>query len=68
MDQLLKRRQQMASDRISQAEAEAIEAVRLMTVDIALNATEQILSENIKGEQGKTLIDNAIKELPEKLN
>lgn len=68
MEQLLKRRQQMASDRISQAEAEAIEAVRLMTVDIALNATEQILSENIKGEQGKTLIDNAIKELPEKLN
>ena len=68
MDELLKRRQQMASDRISQAEAEAIESVRLMTVDIALNATEQILSENLRGEQGKRLIDNAIDELPEKLN
>lgn len=68
MEELLKRRQQMASDRISQAEAEAIEAVRLMTVDIALNATEQILSENVRGEQGKRLIENAIKELPEKIN
>ena len=68
MEELLERRQQMASDRISQAEAEAIEAVRLMTVDIALNATEQLLSENLRGEQGKRLIDHAIKELPDKLN
>ena len=68
MEELLQRRQQMASDRISQAEAEAVEAVRLMTVDIALNATEQILSENVRGKKGKRLIENAIKELPEKLN
>ena len=65
---MLKRRQQIATDRISQAEADAVEAVRLLTVDIALNATEQILSETIKGEKGGGLINNSIKELPKKLN
>ena len=47
LEEVLKRRQQIATDRISQAEADAVEAVRLLTVDIALNATEQILSQTI---------------------
>ena len=68
LEEVLKRRQQIATDRISQAEADAVEAVRLLTVDIALNATEQILAETIKGEKGKRLINNSIKELPKKLN
>ena len=68
LEEVLKRRQQIATDRISQAEADAVEAVRLLTVDIALNATEQILSETIKGEKGGKLINNSIKELPKKLN
>ena len=68
LEEVLKRRQQIATDRISQAEADAVEAVRLLTVDIALNATEQILSETIKGEKGGELINNSIKELPKKLN
>ena len=68
LEEVLKRRQQIATDRIAQAESDAVEAVRLLTVDIALNATEQILSETIKGEKGKRLINNSIKELPNKLN
>ena len=68
LEEVLKRRQQIATDRVSQAEADAVEAVRLLTVDIALNATEQILAEKIKGEKGKRLINNSIKELPKKLN
>ena len=68
LEEVLKRRQQIATDRISQAEADAVEAVRLLTVDIALNATEQILSETIKGKKGGKLISNSIKELPKKLN
>ena len=68
LEEVLKRRQQIATDRISQAEADAVEAVRLLTVDIALNATEQILSETIKGKKGEKLINNSIKELPKKLN
>ena len=68
LEEVLKRRQQIATDRMSQAEADAVEAVRLLTVDIALNATEQILSETIKGEKGGKLINNSIKELPKKLN
>ena len=68
MEEVLKRRQQIATDRIAQAEADAVESVRLLTVDIALNATEQILAETIKGEKGKRLINTSIKELPNKLN
>ena len=68
LEEVLKRRQQIATDRIAQAEVDAVEAVRLMTIDIALNATEQILAETIKGEKGKRLVNNAIKELPKKLN
>ena len=68
LQESLKRREKMAVDRISQAEADAVEAVRLLTIDVALNAAEQILTKNVKGERSKSLIDNAIKELPDKLN
>lgn len=68
LEQLLRRRQQLASDRIAQAEADAVEAVRLLTVDIALNATEQILAEKLKGKNGENLINDAIRELSGKLN
>ena len=68
LEEEIKRRKQIATDRISQAEADAVEAVRHLTIDIALNATEQILAETIKGEKGKKLINNSIKELPKKLN
>ena len=68
LQESLKRREKIAVDRISQAEADAVDAVRLMTIDVALNAAEQILSQTVKGQKGKSLIDNAIKELPDKLN
>lgn len=68
LEDSLQRREQMASDRIAQAESDAIEALRLLTVDIALDATEQILAETLKGKNGDALINEAISELSEKLN
>ncbi|MCW8915032.1 MAG: F0F1 ATP synthase subunit B, partial [Magnetovibrio sp.] len=43
----LKRSEQMAKDRIAQAEAQAITEVKTLAVDIAMAATKSILSSNI---------------------
>ena len=64
----LKRREQMAADRIAQAEADAIKSVRALTADIALNAAGELLAETVKGERGGKLVERAIKELPDNLN
>ena len=64
----LKRREQMAADRIAQAEADAIKSVRALTADIALNAAGELLAETLKGERGEKLVEQAIKELPDNLN
>ncbi len=64
----LKRREKLAMDRIQQAEIEATAEVRAMTTEIALSATHQLLAENVKGDKADELVNDAIKELPEKLN
>ena len=64
----LERREKLAMDRIGQAEALALDAVRAKTVDLALSATRDFLAENLKGKQADALVDAAIKELPEKLH
>jgi F-type H+-transporting ATPase subunit b len=64
----LKRREQMAIDRIAQAEASAIADVRNQAADVAVQATRRILSTQVKGKSADALISAAIKELPEKLH
>ena len=64
----LNRREKMAADRIAQAEADAVESVRALTADIALNAAGKLLAETVKGERGDSLVEQAIKELPDNLN
>ena len=64
----LKRREKIAADRIAQAEMDAVEEVRSLTADIALNAARELLAEAVKGETGERLVASAIKELPDKLN
>ncbi len=68
LEKTLARRQQQALDRIAQAEAKAVADVRQFAVDVALDATRQLLVDNIKDEKADSLIDAAIKELPEKLH
>ena len=45
----LERRRKLALERIEQAEAQALDAVRAKTVDLALDATREFLSKELKG-------------------
>ncbi len=64
----IKRREEMAAGRIAQAEQEAIAEVRSRAVDTAVAATAQLLQQQLAGAKGDEMIDQAIKELPQRLN
>ena len=64
----LQRREKLALDRIAQAEADAAEDVRALTTDIALAAARGLLADAVRDDKADALINDAIKELPEKLN
>lgn len=68
LERSLKRRERLALDRISQAEAKAIEEVRTFAVDVALDATRRILAQQITGAKADALIDDAVKGLSDKLH
>ncbi len=67
-EQALKRREQLAVEKIAQAEAEALEQVRNQAVDLAVAATARLLAESMDQNQAERLIDAAIEELPDKLH
>lgn len=64
----LKRREQQALDMIAAAEARAVADVRALAADIAIDATRRILTETVKGQKGDELVNEAIREVPGKLN
>ena len=64
----LKRREQQATDRIARAEAEAIEEIRVLAADLAVEAARRLLAEEASGKKADALVDAAIKELPDKLH
>ena len=64
----LKRREQLALQRIAQAEAQATADVRAAAVDLAMAATRKVLTDKLDAGRQDALIDAAIKELPGKLN
>ena len=64
----LKRREQLAIDKIAQTETEAIQEVRNAAVDIAVSATRKLLAQRMDETAGGRLIDAAIAELPAKLH
>ena len=66
----LARREQMAVDRIAQAEHKAVQEVRALAVDLALDATRRLIEQGIatNGAKGDAMIDAAIKELPARLH
>lgn len=63
----LKRREQLAMEKIAQAEAEALSEVRNQAVDLAIAATAKLLNERLEPEKADALVDQTIKELPGKL-
>ncbi len=64
----LERHGQLAIEKIAQAEARAVEEVRNAAVDIALSATRKLIEENVDKGKSDALVDDAIKELPDKLH
>ena len=67
LETALKRRRQQAMERIARAEAEALDEVRGVAVDVALDATRRLLAEKVSGKRADAMIDAAIEELPDKL-
>lgn len=68
LDASVKRREQLAVDKIAQAETDALQAVRNAAVDVAIAATRRLLSSKMDSAGNAALIDNAIAELPQKLH
>ncbi|GAB5469936.1 MAG: F0F1 ATP synthase subunit B [Rhodospirillales bacterium] len=64
----LQRREQVAMERIAQAEANAIRAVRAGAVDAAIVATESLLREKLSKAGATRLIDSSIEEVGQRLN
>ncbi|NNE83239.1 MAG: F0F1 ATP synthase subunit B [Alphaproteobacteria bacterium] len=67
-DDLLRRREQQALDMIAAAEAQALADVRGLAADVAIEATQQLLTSAAAGDGGDALVDQAIQDLPSKLN
>lgn len=68
LEHALKRREQQAIDKVAQAEAAALQQVRDLAVDIAVQATEKLLVENIDDTRNNVLIAGALKDLSAKLH
>lgn len=68
IEDALERREKQAMDRIRQAELQARSRVQAHAVDIALAATEEVLKEQVSGAKADKLVDDAIGQLPGKLN
>lgn len=68
LEHSLKRREQQALEKIAQAEAEALDEVRHQAVDLAVAASARLLKDSLDKERAGRLVDDAIKELPEKLH
>jgi F-type H+-transporting ATPase subunit b len=68
LEAALARREALALDKIAQAEAQAIDEVRAVAVEIAMAATAKVLTESMDAPKSAALIDQAIAELPHKLH
>lgn len=64
----LKRREDLAMERIAQAETQATAEVRAAAVDLAIAATTKLLGTRLDAARQDTLIDGAIKAMPARLN
>lgn len=68
LEQALKRREQQALQKIAQAEAEALDEVRKQAVDLALAASARLMADNLNDDRAARLVDEAIKDLPDKMH
>lgn len=67
MEEALRRREQLARDKIAQAEAEALQQVRDTAIDLAIAATRRLMADRLDEQAAARLVDNAIAEIPTRL-
>jgi len=68
LEENLRRRQQLAEERIAQEEAKAVAEIRTIAVDVAIAASRQVIAASLDERRGAALIDDAITALPRQLH
>ncbi|MFK7793600.1 MAG: ATP F0F1 synthase subunit B [Devosiaceae bacterium] len=68
LEEMIVRRTAAAESRIAQAEAQALGEVRAKATDIAIAASEALLSEQAKGKTAADLIDSSIVDVKARIN
>jgi F-type H+-transporting ATPase subunit b len=64
----VKRRSELALDRIGQAEAKALKQVRETAIDMAIRGAERLIIEGLDETKADKMVDDAIKDLGKKLH
>jgi F-type H+-transporting ATPase subunit b len=64
----VRRRTELAQAKIARAEAQVIEEVRNLSVDVAVRAAGRLIRENLDDTQAQRLVDDAIGELGRKVH
>jgi F-type H+-transporting ATPase subunit b len=64
LEEALRRRQQLAQERIAQEEAKALAEIRAIAVEVAISASRQVIAASLDERRGAALIDDAIAALP----
>lgn len=68
LEAALARREQLAMEKIAQAEQAALNSVRSQAVDVAIAATADLLRQKLDAERSAQLIDQGLSEVAAKLN
>ncbi|MEE2980797.1 MAG: F0F1 ATP synthase subunit B [Pseudomonadota bacterium] len=68
LEELIRRREAQAMDRIARAEEDATAGVRAAAVDLAIQATRKLLTSELDEARRAKLVDDAIGELDDKLH
>ena len=68
LEELIRRREAQAMDRIARAEEEAAADVRNAAVELAIAATRKLISSELDEDHQQALVDEAIGELGDKLH
>jgi F-type H+-transporting ATPase subunit b len=67
-EEYVERRNQLSENKIKQAEADAINAVRSAAVDLAIAAAQKLSAEKVTGNVSNDLFKNAVEEVKVRLN
>jgi F-type H+-transporting ATPase subunit b len=68
IEESVKRRSELAMDRIAQAEAKALKEVRETAIDVAIRGAERLIAQGVDEAKADKIVDDAIKDLGTKLH